>query len=172
MKANEAPEQYIPKSALLAKIDDWRHNIMMGIATIPLRGHQRADAAFEHEILGLVRDFIDTFQEEPISEEWIKKSVEIQRIFETCKENGNSLTKDEFLSEFLAKTLSRKLGINRMPECEKEECNKTYTPDPYQPDAPRYPYFEAYKEGYLGAMSIAEDILVKMFNEYDNLTKD
>ena len=87
------------------------------------------------------------------------------------QENGNSLTKDEFLSEFLAKTLSRKLGINRMPKCEKEECNKTYIPDPYQPDAPRYPYFEAYKEGYLSAMSIAEDILVKMFNEYDNLTK-
>lgn len=85
----------------------------------------------------------------------------------TCKD-----TKDEFLSEFLAKTLSRKLGINRMPECEKEECNKTYIPDPYQPDAPRYQYFEAYKEGYLAAISIAEDILVKMFNEYDNLTKD
>ena len=91
---------------------------------------------------------------------------------EALQENGNSLTKDEFLSEFLAKTLSRKLGINRMPECEKEECNKTYTPDPHQPDAPRYPYFEAYKEGYLAAMSIAEDILVRMFNEYDNLTKD
>ena len=91
---------------------------------------------------------------------------------EALQENGNSLTKDEFLSEFLAKTLSRKLGINRMPECEKEECNKTYTPDPYQQDVSSYPYFEAYKEGYLAAMSIAEDILVKMFNEYDNLTKD
>ena len=80
--------------------------------------------------------------------------------------------KDRFLSEFLAKTLSRKLGINRMPECEKEECNKTYIPDPYSPDRSKYPYFEAYKEGYLAAISIAEDILVKMFNEYDNLTKD
>ena len=81
-------------------------------------------------------------------------------------------TKDEFLSEFLAKTLSRKLGINRMPECEKEECNKTYTPDPYSPDRSKYPYFEAYKEGFLSAMSIAEYILVKMFNKYNNLTKD
>ena len=59
-----------------------------------------------------------------------------------------------------------------MPECERKECNKTYTQDPCQPDASRYPYFEAYKEGYLAAMSIAEDILVKMFNEYDNSTKD
>ena len=91
---------------------------------------------------------------------------------EALQENGNSLTKDEFLSEFLAKTLSRKLGINRMPECEKEECNKTYIPNPYSPDRSKYPYFEAYKEGFLSAMSIAEDILVKMFNEYDNLTKD
>ena len=81
-------------------------------------------------------------------------------------------TKDEFLSEFLAKTLSRKLGINRMPECEKEECNKTYTPEPYSPDRSKYPYFEAFKEGFLSAMSIAEDILVKMFNKYNNLTKD
>ena len=47
-----------------------------------------------------------------------------------------------------------------------------YTPDKHQPNAPKYPYFEAYKEGYLAAMSIAEDILVKMFNEYDNSTKD
>lgn len=91
---------------------------------------------------------------------------------EALQENGNSLTKDEFLSEFLAKTLSRKLGINRMPECEKEECNKTYTPDPHQPDASRYPYFEAYKEGFLAAMSIAEDILVKMFSKYDDTAKD
>ena len=47
-----------------------------------------------------------------------------------------------------------------------------YTPDKHQPDASRYPYFEAYKEGYLAAISIAEDILVKMCNEYDNLIKD
>lgn len=47
-----------------------------------------------------------------------------------------------------------------------------YTPDHHQPNASRYPYFEAYKEGYLAATSIAEDILVKMFNEYNNSTKD
>ena len=59
----------IDKDALVAKIDDWRHNIMMGIAT--LHGCQRVDSAFEHEILGLVRDFIDTLEvkEVPIWEE-------------------------------------------------------------------------------------------------------
>ena len=54
--------QLIDKSALVAEIDDWRHNIMMGIVTIHLHGHQRADATFEYEILGLVRDFIDTLE--------------------------------------------------------------------------------------------------------------
>ncbi len=50
----------IDKDALVAKIDDWRHNIMTGIAT--LHGRQRVDAAFEHEILGIVRDFLDTLE--------------------------------------------------------------------------------------------------------------
>ena len=47
-----------------------------------------------------------------------------------------------------------------------------YTPDQHQPNATKDTYFEAYKERYLAAMSIAEDIHVKMFNEYDNSTKD
>lgn len=55
-------EQYIPKSAVVAKIDDRRDKIMKGIATIPLRGRQRADAAFKYEILGRVRDFLDAFE--------------------------------------------------------------------------------------------------------------
>ena len=55
-------EQYIPKSALVAEINDWQHKIMMGVATIPLRGHQRADATFEYEILGKIKDFLDTFE--------------------------------------------------------------------------------------------------------------
>lgn len=52
--------QYIDKAALVAKIDDWRDKIIKGIATIPLRGRQRADAALEYEILEKVRDFLDT----------------------------------------------------------------------------------------------------------------
>lgn len=35
------------------------------------------------------------------------------------QENGNSLTKDEFLSEFLARTLEKKLGMGRMCESDK-----------------------------------------------------
>lgn len=55
-------EQYIPKSALVAKIDNRRYKITKGIFVIPLEGRQRADAAFEYEILGRVRDFIDTLE--------------------------------------------------------------------------------------------------------------
>lgn len=55
-------EQYISKSALVAKIDDWRDKIKKGIFIIPLEGHQRADATFEYEILVLVRDLIDTLE--------------------------------------------------------------------------------------------------------------
>lgn len=105
-------------------------------------------------------------------------AIEHQRLENDLKQAMKDLeltwvdTKDEFLSEFLARTLEKKLGMGRMCESDKEACNIAYTPDQHQPDTPRYPYFEAYKEGYLSAMSIAEDILVKMFNEYDNLTKD
>ena len=63
----------IDKDALVAKIDDWRHNIMMGVATTPLRGRQRADSAFGYEILGLVRDFLDTLEVKEVDlEEEIK----------------------------------------------------------------------------------------------------
>ena len=54
--------QYIDKDALVAKIDDWRHNIMMGVCTTHLDGRQRADSAFEYEILGIVRDFLNTLE--------------------------------------------------------------------------------------------------------------
>lgn len=36
-------EQYIDKANVVAKIDDRRDKIIKGIATIPLRGRQRAD---------------------------------------------------------------------------------------------------------------------------------
>ena len=50
---------------------------MMGVAT--LHGHQRADATFEYEILGVVRDFLDTLEvkevdlEKEIEEEYLKR---------------------------------------------------------------------------------------------------
>ena len=67
--------RYIDKDALVAKIDDWRHNIMMGVATTPLRGRQRADSAFEYEILGLVRDFLDTIE---VKEVDLEKEIEFE----------------------------------------------------------------------------------------------
>lgn len=67
-------KQYIDKSALVAKIDDWRHNIMMGVAT--LHGHQRADATFEYEILGIVRDFLDTLEVKEVDLDYIKKELD------------------------------------------------------------------------------------------------
>ena len=54
--------QYIDKSALVAEIDSWRDNIIKGISDIPLTGRDRADATFEYEILGKVKDFLDFFE--------------------------------------------------------------------------------------------------------------
>ena len=59
-------EQYIDKAAVLAKIDDWRDKIEKAILTVPLDGHQRADAAFEYEILGKVRDFLNAFESKEV----------------------------------------------------------------------------------------------------------
>lgn len=64
----------IDKDALVAKIDDWRDKIDKGILVIPLEGHQRADAAFEYEILGRVRDFLDTLEVIDPYEQWIQHS--------------------------------------------------------------------------------------------------
>lgn len=52
----------IDKSALVAEIDSWRDNIIKAISDIPLRGRDRADAAFEYEILGKVKDSLDFFE--------------------------------------------------------------------------------------------------------------
>ena len=65
-------EQYILKSALVAEIDSWRDNIIKSISDIPLTGRDRADATFEYEILGKIKDFLDFFEvkvakEEPVS---------------------------------------------------------------------------------------------------------
>lgn len=54
--------QYINKSALVAEIDSWRDKIIKSISDIPLTGRDRADATFEYEILGEVKDFLDFFE--------------------------------------------------------------------------------------------------------------
>ena len=63
-------KQYIDKTNVVAKIDDWRDKIIKGIATIPLKGRQRADAALEYEILGKIRDFLDTLEVKEMSNIW------------------------------------------------------------------------------------------------------
>lgn len=54
--------QYISKTALVAEIEDWRDKIKKGIFSIPLTGSDKAYATFEYEILGKVRDFLDTLE--------------------------------------------------------------------------------------------------------------
>lgn len=54
--------QYIDKAAVVAELEDWRDKIKKGIFSIPLTGSDRAYATFEYEILGKVRDFLDTLE--------------------------------------------------------------------------------------------------------------
>lgn len=53
--------ELIDKSALVAGIDNWRDEIIKSISDIPLTGRDRADATFEYEILGEVKDLLDFF---------------------------------------------------------------------------------------------------------------
>ena len=55
-------KQYIDKTALVTEIEDWRDKIVKGIFDIPLHGREKADAVFEYEILGIVKDILDTFE--------------------------------------------------------------------------------------------------------------
>lgn len=57
-------EKYISKSALVAGIDSWQDEIIKSISNIPLTGRDRADATFEYEILGEVKNFLDFFVKE------------------------------------------------------------------------------------------------------------
>ena len=69
-------KKYIDKSALVAEIEDWRDKIMKGIFSIPLSGSDRAYATFEYEILGKVRDFIDTLEVKDVNEEPVSNDLE------------------------------------------------------------------------------------------------
>lgn len=63
-------EQYINKDVLVEEIEDWRDKIKKGIFSIPLTGSDRAYATFEYEILGKVRDFLDTLEVKEINNVW------------------------------------------------------------------------------------------------------
>jgi len=93
----------IDKDALVAKIDDWRHNIMTGIAT--LHGRQRADAAFEHEILGIVRDFLDTLEVKEVD-----LDAEIVKYEESFKHNPASMGYKETAKHFFELGLKAQKG--------------------------------------------------------------
>ena len=75
MKANEVSEQYIPKSALVAEIEKWQDRITKGIFSIPLTGRDRANATFEYEILGKVKDFLDTLDVKEVDLEHLEQEV-------------------------------------------------------------------------------------------------
>ncbi len=69
-------EQYIKKTDVVSKINNWRDEIKKGVCAIPLSGRQRADATFEYEILGIVRDFIDTLEVKEVQEEHVNEKLE------------------------------------------------------------------------------------------------
>lgn len=61
--------QYIDKSTIISEIDVWRDKLMKSIFTIRLTGRQRADVTFEYEILGIVKDFINTLEVKEVVEQ-------------------------------------------------------------------------------------------------------
>lgn len=55
-------KELIDKAAVVAEIEEWRDGIVKGIFSIPLTGRDKAYATFEYEILGKVRNLIDTLE--------------------------------------------------------------------------------------------------------------
>lgn len=94
--------ELIDKAAVVAEINDWRDKIEMAILTIHLRGRQRADASFEYEILGRVRDFIDLIKvkevdlEEEVANWWNDRYKDDDYKFE--KYNGHYLENSTVIS--------------------------------------------------------------------------
>lgn len=64
----------IDKDRVVAEIEDWRSKIKKGVFSIPLTGSDKAFTTFEYEILGKVRDFLDTLEvknvEDSKNQEW------------------------------------------------------------------------------------------------------
>ena len=58
----------IDKDALVAEIEKRQDRITKGIFSIPLTGRDRAFATFEYEILGKIKEFIDTLEVKEVPE--------------------------------------------------------------------------------------------------------
>ena len=95
--------QYIDKSALVAEIEKWRDGIKKGIFSIPLTGSDKAYATFEYEILGKIKDFLDTLEvkdhyEQCIQYDSIKAGIKAHAetySFNIESELFNQLTKEQ-----------------------------------------------------------------------------
>lgn len=97
----------IDKDAVAAKIEESRNKIVKGIFSIPLTGRNKADATFEYEILGRVRDFIDSLN---------TKEVDLEKEIELVKgdyEQVDVAWNNDF--EFIARHFFE-LGINAKKE--------------------------------------------------------
>ena len=71
--------QLIDKDALVAEIERRRDGIRKGIFSIPLTGSDRAYATFEYEILGKIKDFLDTIE---------VKDVDLEKYYHEFLEKG------------------------------------------------------------------------------------
>ena len=79
----------IDKSALVAEIESWRDNIIKSISDIPLTGRDRADATFEYEILGEVKDHLHFFEVKEIGlEDSVKETLAQKYIDYTFKRHN------------------------------------------------------------------------------------
>jgi hypothetical protein len=67
-------KQYIDKDALIAEIEKWRDEIKKAIFSIPLTGSDKSYATFEYEILGRIKDFLDTLD---VKEVDLEKEIEL-----------------------------------------------------------------------------------------------
>ena len=67
----------IDKDALVAEIEKWRDGIKKGIFSIPLTGSDKACATFEYEILGKIKDFLDTLEVKEIEKNVWKDNFEL-----------------------------------------------------------------------------------------------
>jgi hypothetical protein len=77
---------YIDKDALVAEIERRRDRITKGIFSIPLTGSDRASATFEYEILGKIKDFINTLEVKEVDlENEIKQYIDNHRDVEVGK---------------------------------------------------------------------------------------
>ena len=72
-------KQYIDKDALVAEIEKWRDEIKKAIFSIPLTGSDKSYATFEYEILGRIKDFLDTLE---------VKNIKVKNCEQRIREKG------------------------------------------------------------------------------------